>query len=203
MAAPRPRHPKAEEPSPGVAANARLTATVAAVLLALLAVEGVTVLRVRSLLTLHVFIGTLLVPPVVLKIGSTGYRFVRYYAGSPAYRRKGPPPPAPRVLGPLVVVLTLTLLASGIALLFTGPGLRGQLLLVHRASFILWVVVMTVHVLGHLGETARLAPRDFYWRTRNQVAGAGTRNWVLATSLVLGALLAVVMVGRDGHFLAG
>jgi hypothetical protein len=107
------------------------------------------------------------------------------------------------VLGPLVVVLTLTLLASGIALLFTGPALRGQLLLVHRASFILWVVVMTVHVLGHLGETARLAPRDFYWRTRNQVAGAGTRNWVLATSLVLGALLAVVMVGRDGHFLAG
>jgi hypothetical protein len=186
-----------------VAANARLTATVAAVLLALLAVEGVTVLRVRSLLTLHVFIGTLLVPPVVLKIGSTGYRFVRYYAGSPAYRRKGPPPPALRVLGPLVVVLTLTLLASGIALLFTGPGLRGQLLLVHRASFILWVVVMTVHVSGHLGETARLAPRDFYWRTRNQVAGAGTRNWVLATSHVLGAPLAVVMVGRDGHFLAG
>jgi uncharacterized membrane protein (DUF441 family) len=46
-----------------VAANARLTATVAAVLLALLAVEGVTVLRVRSLLTLHVFIGTLLAPP--------------------------------------------------------------------------------------------------------------------------------------------
>jgi hypothetical protein len=62
---------------------------------------------------------------------------------------------------------------------------------------------MTVHVLGHLGETARLAPRDFYWRTRNQVAGAGTRNWVLATSHVLGAPLAVVMVGRDGHFLAG
>ncbi len=109
--------------SPGVESNARLTGTVAAVLLVLLPAEGVTVLRVRALLTAHVFIGMLLVPPVLLKIGTTGYRFVRYYAGSPAYRRKGPPPLLLRVLGPLVVVLTTCLFASGIALLFVGHGL--------------------------------------------------------------------------------
>jgi hypothetical protein len=38
----------------GVAANARLTAASAAVLLVLLAAEGVTILRVRELLTPHV-----------------------------------------------------------------------------------------------------------------------------------------------------
>jgi hypothetical protein len=44
----------------GVTANARLTAANAAVLLVLLvllAAEGVTILRVRALLTPHVFIG--------------------------------------------------------------------------------------------------------------------------------------------------
>ena len=41
-----------------MAANARLTASNAVVLLALLAAEGVTILRVRALLTPHVFIGT-------------------------------------------------------------------------------------------------------------------------------------------------
>ncbi|HXJ27767.1 MAG TPA: hypothetical protein VNH17_18775, partial [Streptosporangiaceae bacterium] len=44
-----------------MAANARLTASNAVVLLALLAAEGVTILRVRALLTPHVFIGMVLV----------------------------------------------------------------------------------------------------------------------------------------------
>ncbi len=202
--------PSASRPTPvdgrpkgGAEANARLTGTVAAVLLLLLAAEGVTVLRIRALLTPHVFIGMLLVPPVLLKMGSTGYRFVRYYAGSPEYRRKGPPPALLRVLGPVVVLLTLTLFASGIALLFAPHGLRQELLFVHKASFVLWFVAMAVHVLGHLLDTARLAPRDFYWRTRQQVAGAGLRQWAIAASIALGALLAVLCVGRVGHFLAG
>ena len=74
----------------GVESNARLTAMTAAVLLVLLGAEGITLLRLHSLLWLHVLIGTALVPPVLLKMGSTFYRFVRYYRGSPAYRRKGP-----------------------------------------------------------------------------------------------------------------
>jgi hypothetical protein len=68
----------------GVQSNTRLTAAVGALLLGLLAAEGLTVLRVRSLLTLHVFIGMMLIPPVLLKTGSTGWRFVRYYRGSPS-----------------------------------------------------------------------------------------------------------------------
>jgi hypothetical protein len=187
----------------GPEGNARLTGTVAAILLVLLAAEGVTVLRIHSLLTPHVFIGMLLVPPVAVKMGSTGYRFVRYYAGAPAYRRKGPPPAVLRVLGPIVVLLTIILFASGIALLFVGAGLRRDLLLVHKASFVLWLGAMTVHVLGHLLDTVRLTSSDLYWRTREQVAGAGLRQWTIAASLVLGALLGVLFVGHVGHYLAG
>lgn len=180
-----------------------MTGSIAAVLLVLLAAEGATILRIGSLLNAHVFIGMLLIPPIALKIGSTGYRFVRYYAGSPAYRRKGPPPALLRLLGPFVVVLTVVMFASGVAFLFTGFRLRQNLLLIHKVSFVLWLGAMTIHVLGHLLDTARLAPRDFYWRTRKQVAGAGLRQWSIAASLVVGVLLAALTVGRAGHFFIG
>ena len=186
----------------GVKSNARLTASNAAVLLVLLAAEGVTILRVRQLVTPHVFIGMLLIPPVLVKIGSTGYRFVRYYRGSPAYRRKGPPPVLLRLLGPVVVILTGVLLASGVALLLAGPAWSAQLLFVHKASFVLWFFAMTVHVLGHLAEVARLAPRDWLRRTRREVRGAGGRQWLIAASLVAGALLGLAMLGQIGPWLA-
>jgi hypothetical protein len=108
----------------GVAANARLTATNAAVLLVLLAAEGVTILRVRELLTPHVFIGMVLIPPVLLKVASTGWRFARYYRGVPAYRRKGPPPLLLRLLGPAVVILTVA--ASAPMASATGAPARPQ-----------------------------------------------------------------------------
>ncbi|MCU1491918.1 MAG: hypothetical protein JWM85_3323 [Acidimicrobiaceae bacterium] len=189
--------------SEGVEANARLTGSVAAVLLVLLAAEGVTILSIRSLISPHIFIGMLLVPPVALKIASTGYRFIRYYSGAPAYRKKGPPAALLRLLGPFVVVLTVLVFASGIALIFVGPGPRQNLLLLHKVSFVLWFAAMAIHVLAHLMDTARLAPRDFYWRTRKQVAGAGLRQWTLVASLAVGFLLAALLVGRAGHFLAG
>jgi hypothetical protein len=182
--------------------NARLTSTIASILLVLLAFEGITVLHVGSLLTLHVFLGLVLIPPIALKIASTGYRFVRYYCGAPAYRRKGPPPTFLRLLGPLVVLLTVVLFASGVGLLFASSSLRSSLLTIHQASFIVWFAAMTVHVLGHIRETASLAPRDFYWRTRAHVAGANKRQWALASSLIAGLLLAALLVGQTSHFLA-
>lgn len=186
----------------GVRANARLTASSAAVLLVLLAAEGVTVLRVRQLVSPHVFIGMLLIPPVLVKIGSTGYRFARYYRGAPAYRRKGPPPVLLRLLGPVVAILTVLLLASGVALLLASPAWSHELLFVHKASFVLWFFAMTVHVLGHLAEVTRLAPRDWLRRTRRDVTGAGGRQWLIAASLVAGALLGLAMLGRVGPWLA-
>jgi hypothetical protein len=186
----------------GVAGNARLTAANAAVLLVLLAIEGVTVLRVRALLSPHVFVGVMLIPPVLLKVASTGWRFTRYYTGAPAYRRKGPPPVLLRLLGPVVVILTLMLLFSGVGLLLVSGSWLPLLLTVHKGSFVLWFGAMTVHVLGHLGEVFRLAPRDWLRRTRREVTGAGTRQWLIAVSLVAGVLLGYLLLGHVGHWLS-
>jgi hypothetical protein len=66
--------------------NALITHTAAAVLTILLLAEGVTLLDMRGLLHAHMFIGLVLIPPVALKLASTGYRFARYYSGAAAYR---------------------------------------------------------------------------------------------------------------------
>ena len=184
-----------------VEANARLTGQTAAVLLVLLTIEGMTLVSVRRLLTLHVFVGMLLVPPVLLKIGSTGWRILRYYAGDSSYRHKGPPPLPLRLLGPIVVVLTIVLFASGIALVLMPASFRSQLLFLHKASFVLWFGAMTIHVLAHVLDTSRLAPADIARRSREQVRGAGTRLWTVAGSLVVGVFLGIVMLPTVGHWL--
>ena len=77
--------------SEGTAGNERLTTLTGAILIVLLLVIGVTILRIRQLIDVHLFVGLLLLGPVLLKLASTGYRFVLYYSGNLAYRRKGPP----------------------------------------------------------------------------------------------------------------
>jgi hypothetical protein len=138
----------------GTSGNERLTTATGIVLLVLLAVIGVTLLRLRSLLWVHLFVGMLLIGPIALKLASTGYRFVRYYTANPRYRRKGPPPQALRMIAPLVVLSTVVVLVSGVLLLLIGPSSRGALLPLHKVSFIAWVVFTSVHVLGHLPEVA-------------------------------------------------
>ncbi len=209
MASPglRRRRPRDPDPQPiagdeGVEANTRLTASTGAVIFFLLFAEGVTVLRIRGLLSAHVFIGMLVIPPVVVKTLGTVYRFARYYSGAPAYRRKGPPPAILRLMGPVVVILTLAVLASGVVLMYVGPASRSTVLFLHKASFVLWFGAMTIHVLGHVADTARIAPRDWLARSRRAVAGAGARRWTVAASLVAGVLLGALLLGRVGPWLA-
>jgi hypothetical protein len=184
-----------------VEANARLTASSGAVLFVLLAAEGVTILRVRGLLGAHVFIGMMLVPPVALKIASTGYRFVRYYLGSSAYREKGPPPLVLRLIGPAVIVLTAVVLASGVALLLVPSSSRHTLLELHKLSFVAWFIVTAVHVLGHLGDTARLAPLDWARRPARALTGTPGRRAAVIASLVVGVGLGALLVGQVGPYL--
>lgn len=187
----------------GVEANERLTGSTALVLLVLLAIEGVTVLRVHSLLTLHVFVGMLLIPPIFVKISSTTWRFARYYIGSPEYRHKGPPPTALRVIGPFVVMLTVVLFASGVLLLFGPIAWRSRLLQLHQVSFILWFVLMVVHVLGHLSDMVRLSTKDWARRTRGLVAGSRARRLSITVSLLIGLALALFTVSHAGPWLHG
>jgi hypothetical protein len=173
----------------GVAGNARLTAALAVALLVLLAAEGATIPFIGGLLGPHIVIGMLLIPPVLAKLGSTGYRFVRYYSHSPAYVRRGPPHIALRSLAPGVVVTTVALFGTGVALLVQGPP-SDTLRFAHKLSFIVWVALLTLHVLAHLLELPRLASAD--WRRGTRIGGVGLRAATLAAALLAGVALALL-----------
>jgi len=63
----------------GAEGNERLTAMTGSLLLLGFAVEGFTVLQIHRLLFIHVLVGGLLIGPVLLKMASAIYRFVKYY----------------------------------------------------------------------------------------------------------------------------
>jgi hypothetical protein len=127
---------------------------------------------------------------VALKLASTGYRFARYYTHDEPYVQKGPPPLVLRVLAPGVVLTTLAVFGTGIALLFAGPP-SSTLIFAHKASFIAWIALMALHVLGHLLELPSLAGAD--WRRHGgreaRLAGAGMRAGLLAAAIGVGVAL--------------
>lgn len=205
-----PRHASTADRTGRADGNERLTAATGAALLVLFAAEGFTLLAIHRMLTLHFFFGMLLIGPAALKTCSTCYRFARYYLGDRAYRRKGPPAPLLRLLGPVVVLSTLAVLGSGVALALAGPGNRPWLLL-HKASFVIWFCVMTVHVLAYLPRLPRLLSADLPGRAasraRERLAGRGMRWSLLALSLAAGLVLAAATVhlasGWTGMFTGG
>jgi hypothetical protein len=161
------------------------------VLLVLLAAEGFTILSLGQMLTLHFFLGMLLLGPVALKAGSTIYRFTRYYAGSTRYRRKGPPQLMMRLLGPVIVASTALMFGSGVVLAVTGPAGRQPWLFLHKASFVIWFMVMTTHVLVYLPRLPRLIAAEF---PPAILGGRGMRLSLLTASLFAGLVIAVLTV---------
>lgn len=192
-------HRSAAEARAGAEGNERLTAITGAVLLALFAAEGVTLLALRGLLYWHYFIGLLLIGPVCVKIGSTCFRFARYYSGHPDYVRKGPPAPLLRLLGPFVVLTTVAVMGTGIALGFQGSSTYHgiPILFLHKASFVCWAGVMTIHVLAYLWRLPSLVGADLRssraYSAASVIGGRGLR-WSL-TAVALGAGLAAAVAG--------
>ncbi|HSO97947.1 MAG TPA: hypothetical protein VLP43_03275 [Solirubrobacteraceae bacterium] len=180
----------------GPAGNERLTVITGATLIVLLAVLGVTILRIGQLIWLHLFLGLALLGPLALKLASTGYRLLRYYTDDPDYRAKGPPPLALRAIAPLVLVSSLVVFASGVVLLGRGPAGRNPYLLIHKASFFVWLAVTGLHVLGHLPELGRSFRGAADGGIRPSSGHPGeTARWIGLLSLVAaGFVLAVVLI---------
>jgi hypothetical protein len=181
----------------GPEGNARLTALTGAVLLVLLAVEGFTLISLRSMLSWHIFVGLLVVPVVALKLGSTGYKLYRYYTRRADYVEAGPPHLLLRLLGPVVAVSTIALLATGIALILENPG-AGLTLLLHKASFVVWVAALGVHVLAHLGRVPGALRSDL--RGGDEGAGSRLRLLLVAGAVVIGAIAAVALLPQNASW---
>jgi hypothetical protein len=185
----------------GTEGNERLTAAAAVVLTVLLAAEGVTLLRLNVLLREHMFIGLLLIPPVLLKLASTGYRFARYYANAPRYREKGPPAVALRMLAPLLVATTVVMLATGVALLLIGHR-SGLVLELHKVSFIVWSACFGVHFLAHVPRVVR-AVADSRGPRGVRVPGAPARGLLVGASITGGVALGVALLALIERWQAG
>jgi hypothetical protein len=182
----------------GVAGNARLTALTGMVILMLFFLEGWTLPAIRAMLTVHVFLGFLLIPPILLKLASTGYRFVRYYTRNADYRAAGPPRPLLRLTAPVLVASVAGLMITGIALLVAGPQGGELWRRLHILTFLLWFGVMTIHVLAYLGRAAQLTLDDLgQVRKRLAVPGAGLRQSFVAGSILLGVAIALATIPFD------
>jgi hypothetical protein len=221
QAPPALRAPLPAQLSGGAEGNGRLTAMTGAVLLILLLVECYTILQIGRLITLHVFLGMLLLGPVAIKAGSVLYRFVRYYTGSEPYRRKGPPALLLRVIGPVIMLLTACVFGSGIMVAVIGPsyGPPTGWLLVHRLSFFAWIVFIVIHVIAHLPQVVRLLAAEARGVAVPQgeagghagagqharqvleiLGGRGTRLALLIASLVGGLVIALLTVHLAGQW---
>jgi hypothetical protein len=174
----------------GSAGNEQLTVMVGAALLLLLAIEGATLLQINSLLTVHAFVGTLLIPVVALKIASTAWRMLRYYRRGEEYVDRGPPHVVLRVLvSPVIVLSTLVLFATGVALLVSGQT-HGTIVGLHKASFIVFIGATGVHVLAHAPRLSRLL--------RARIPGVALRLALVASAVAVGAVLATATLpGAD------
>ncbi len=188
----------------GAAANERLTAIAGAALFVLIFLEGVTLLKIHSLLAAHVIIGLVLIPPVLVKLASTSWRFLRYYTGHPDYVRKGPPRPLLRVLAPFLVVTTVVLFGSGIGLVVMEHP-YGWLYVVHRFDFVAWFVILAVHVLTYLWQVPGVVRRDVSRQDRYRRTspwGRALRLWLVGASVVAGVALTVLVwpsISHDVH----
>jgi hypothetical protein len=133
----------------------------------------------------------LLIPVLVLKVASTGWRFLRYYRDGEDYVRRGPPHLALRaVVAPVVVVSTLVLFGTGVALLALGQT-HGTVVGLHKASFFVWVGATGLPVSAHISKLPRLL--------RARIPGTSMRVALVASAVLTGAVLATATLPEADH----
>jgi hypothetical protein len=115
-----------------------------------------------------------------------------------------------RVLGPLVVLSTLGVLGSGLALvalgpdasrtvLFTALGQQVDTVTLHQALFILFAVATGLHILARAVPAVTLATGRLMraGSTRSAVPGGGRRMAFILATLVIAVIAAVVVLGAS------
>ena len=192
----RPPFPRRFNPD----GNERLTAAIGLALIGLAVAElGTLLLGLQTYLHAHVFIGLVLLPPIAVKLATTGWRFARYYTRNEAYRSKGAPQILMRSLAPLLVLFTVLLFGSGVAIgLVHGEALQVARR-VHGPAAFLWTVTLGIHVLVYTPRALRAVAGDVRARSRWRVHGAGIRASVLALTAAAGIAvgLATLPVQHD------
>ncbi|MDA8196443.1 MAG: hypothetical protein M0019_04405 [Actinomycetota bacterium] len=185
-----------------VLANMRLTSSIGLVIFVELFVIGITVPAIGQLFTLHAILGYMLIPPLIFKMFSTGFRFLKYYTKDPKYSLAGPPHTLLRIAAPFLVLATALLFVSGIALMVVGPyaASAASWKQIHQASFILWFGLTALHVVSYIPRASYqffgdLGLRSFgsFKFSKVKVRGRNARLTVIAIALGSGLLLALAL----------
>lgn len=201
---PETRRPNPKSPTPlteGVLGNEVLTSAGGVLLLILLLAEAVTIVHMSGLMSTHMFIGLVLIPIVTLKLASTGYRMLNYYAHNRAYRAVGPPLLPLRLSAPVLVASVIAVLTTGVLLLATGHK-SNEVLTIHKLATIAFGVILAVHLLAYTARAIRTLGKDWRASRREAVAGRGTRTILVAAALGGGAALALALlptINSYGH----
>lgn len=152
---------------------------------------------------IHFFVGFMLIPLVLIKLGSTGYRVARYYTHDPHFKGAGPPSLLARLVGPVIALSIIILLLSGIEMWSFANAFGIPWIPVHVISSIVFTAALIVHIVMHVREAHTEAGNDLAalpvaeekydepldpteWRR-----GLVTRRVVLAGGLGTGIALAI------------
>ena len=100
------------------------------------------------------------------------------------------------------------MLGTGIALVALGRSVGHQYLVLHQVTFIIWIALLGIHLLGHYRETLTLAgadwqERDYRGEAEHRVAGARARLSLLVVTIAVGLVLGIASlswVGTWHHF---
>jgi hypothetical protein len=95
-----------------------------------------------------------------------------------------------RLLGPAVVLTTLAVLGTGLALIAVGRG--DHVLFLHKASFVLWLAVTSLHTLARLVPAAVIAGGRRLGRAR--VPGGRWRLALIVATLAAGVVTGLVVL---------
>jgi hypothetical protein len=181
-----------------------MTALAGVVLLVLIIAEIVIAANMHALMPVHIFVGVLLIFPLLVKIGSTSYRFLSYYTHSPAFTQKGPPRLEMRLLAPLLLIASLSLVISGITLALLSPtnALSVWVLRLHALSVICWLPLLAIHVGAHIWRVPRLIIADWRKRHTSRVPGRNWRYSLNIVALLVGTGVAVLLLPHTASWVA-
>ncbi|MHB8576771.1 MAG: hypothetical protein ACYDCQ_15725 [Dehalococcoidia bacterium] len=178
----------------GPRANQRLTAITGAVVLPLAAVVLLTGLFFGNVWRIHYFVGYLLLPVVLVKLGSTAYRMVRYYLRSGLYRLVRPPYPIARLTSPVLVLSVIVLFSSGIAM-WLSHSRADPWGFLHTDAAVVFSGIVLLHLGMYLPEALRGAREDVRLTPPTAPSQRTRRLSVIGGAVLAGLLLALIAIG--------
>jgi hypothetical protein len=132
----------------------------------------------------HFGLGFALIPILLVKLGSTGWRAVNYYFDRDPYRAAGPPWLLPRIMALPLTACAIAATISGVVLWAEGTD-RGTWATVHIYSVISLAVVIVVHLMIYTRKAFRASTRSLeQTKTTKQER---VMVWALLVALVVGS----------------